>query len=250
MSAQSADKGGHQPENGILSDRHHVLERGKNGHAVQLLAFGEAYREGRLEIRFLVEGFEDFCSFEIDDEVTDRAHMEVVGQAAEFVATNQASQLGHSKHDCGSHGHDEMVLVAFVENLDGIEIKLPARIRLEVMYLVDDLFGGEVHLSCRDGTTKTLTASLGEGEANASRVLCLVAHHPEAKVVQGGAKVVDSIAEDESEMIWDGMLGLDVNQSLRGIFALPNSKLERLCLKVFGYLPVQVQDVVLGPLNF
>jgi hypothetical protein len=69
-------------------------------------------------------------------------------------------------------------------------------------------------------------------------------------VVQGGAKVVDSIAEDESEMIWDGMLGLDVNQSLRGIFALPNSKLERLCLKVFGYLPVQVQDVVLGPLNF
>jgi hypothetical protein len=242
-------KSGHQAKDRVKSHVNHVPQRGDDRHPAQFLSLGEAYREGRLKIRFLIEDLDE-STLKRNEEISNRADHHVGSVFREQLPPNEATKFDLGKHDGGPDSDDEMVLVAFVENLDGIEIKLPARIRCEVDYLVDDLFRGEVHLSCRDGTTKTLTSTLGEGEANARRVLCLVAHHPEAEMVKRGSEIVDGISQNESEVFWDGMLGLDVNQSLRGVFALPDSKLERLCRKVFGDLPVQVQDVIAGPLDF
>jgi len=104
-----------------------------------------------------------------------------------------------------------------------------------------------MHLSCRDGTCKTLAASLREGKTDAIRLLSFVADHPEAQVIEGRSQVVDGIADDQGEVVWDDMLGCDVNHSLVGIFALRDSQFERVCRQEVGDLPVNVIDVVFSP---
>jgi hypothetical protein len=244
-----SDKGKHQPNNGVFDNGSHVFQGGDDRQPAQFFSVSEAYREGRLEVRFLLDGFDGLSLVESDGKITDSAYLKAARKVADPVFPDQLTKLGDGELKGSPDRDDEMVLITLVENLDGVQIKLPARIGLEAMYLVDDLFGGEMHLSCRDGTTKTLTSALRKGEANARRVLCLVAHHPEAKMIERRSEVVDSIPQDKREMLWDGVLGLDVNHSPRGILGLRDSQLERVCLEVFGDLPVQVADVTFGPLD-
>ena len=153
MSASSPQglprKGVRKAQNRIGGSVDHAPERGQDRQPAQFLALGEAYREGRLKIRFLIEDF---------DESTLKRHEEISNRADHHVGSVLRKQLSPDE-----------------------------------------------------------APHLGLGKR---------------------------------EMVWDGVLGLDINQSLRGIFALPDSELERLCREVFGDLSVQIQDVVLGPLNF
>jgi hypothetical protein len=143
-----------------------------------------------------------------------------------------------------------MVLVALVHGLDGMEVFVPARIRLECVDLVDDVFRGQVHLSGINGATKTLRR-LGEGEADAVGTWCLVADHPVTEVVKGCPEVVDRIADGQREGgFWNGWIGMDVNHALRGVLILADSEVERAVRKILPDLPVQVIDVLLGPLDF
>lgn len=234
-------------DNGVLNLFDHSSERGDDRHPAQFLFVGQAYSEGRLEARFLVE-----CPVGLvkdNEQIANRADVQPGRKVADFFGAENDRHLRHREANRDSDGENEMVLVAFVENLDGIEVFVPARMRFEFAYLVEDIFRGEMHLSGRDGSFKTISSSLREGEADGNRIFCLVAHHGVANVVERRAKVVDRIADDQGEMVWDGVLGLDINQSLRGVFALRDSEFERVCREKFVDLPIQAIDVVFGPLD-
>lgn len=237
-----------QSKDGVMGLSDHLRQGGDDGEVRKFLSCAETNGQNGLEIRFLVEDFNFGVLRQIDHEIADRGDGELRRNVAHHVVPNQATHLGDTELDANANRKNEMVLVAFVQDFDGVEVLVPARIRFEQVYLAADLFSGEVHLSCRDGTTKAVTRSLGKGESDAIRYGCLVAHHSEADVVERCAEVVNRVADDEREICWNCMLGLDVNQSPRRVYALPDSQFERAVLKVVGDLPVKVIDVLLGPL--
>lgn len=227
----------------------HLNQAWYQWEAGEFLTLPEAYRKGRLEIRCPIELASGFSGFKIDDEVAHCRNDCFGRNTGQSLAAYQAGEIERTQGDPKANGDNKMMLVAFVQNLDRVKIEVPARIRLRRMNYVDDLWGGEVHLSCIDGTTKTLLCAR-ERKPDSASVLCLTPNHSEAEVVERGPEIVDSISEQEGERLWHGVLGLDINQSLVGIFAFPNSEFERDFRKIVGYFPVKITDVLLGPLNF
>ncbi len=237
------------PVNGILGSIDHRLERRDHLLPYQCFCWAEAYEEGRLEVRFPVEGLHRSMSPKYDDEIPERGHLsDASGNAGRLFRTNKHTQLLKGELNTVTDKDYEMVLVAFVHRLDGMEIFIPVRIGLERVYLVDDVFGGDVHLSGINGACKILRPA-NKWETNFAAIWSLRARYRVADEVECGSQIVDRIADDQGEVIGDGWLCLDVNQTVCGLAALPDSKLEWVVRKIFGDLPVKVSDMLLGPID-
>src|SRR4051812_8646807 len=69
----------------------HLSEGDQNGHPAHFLFLGEAYGEGRLEIRFLVEDLDGRFSVERNNEISDSAHEEFGRKVSDLILTDKAS---------------------------------------------------------------------------------------------------------------------------------------------------------------
>ena len=222
------------------------------------LTLAEAYLKGRLNLRFIHGG-------------TQSAPVRSAGELQ--VLSNQGipsrpEDSGTSKFDVGrksgvrknflnvlsrnigniSDGKDQLVLVCYVERVNPIEQLIPARIWLERIYHVDDLFAGDLYLSIRDGAFKGFRSS-AEGELNSLGALCFVASHCENQKIKRGPQVMDRVSDNQSEAIWDGFIAYDFEGSLCSLWVNANNDFERAARQKGVDLPVQIIDVVLGPFN-
>lgn len=249
MSARLPEEGGGQSPNRVFGRDGHFLHGWNDRSARERLALSEAYREEGLGIRYLVESFDRAVEVKVDHELADSRHNRVAGEVLwKSVGRDEFLKVGGGHFDPQADGDNKMVLVALVDGFDSMEILVPARIGLERVDLVDDVFGGDIHLSGSNGAFQAIRR-LDEGESHLPGGWCLTAHHPEAKMVQGGPEVVRGVPKDEGEFVWNGAVGLKEDKSLGGIAALADSQMERRIREIFGSLPVQIVDVLFGPLD-
>ena len=217
--------------------------------AFQCFSMPEAYGEGRLNIRFLIEWLNHSTRRQIvDHEITDDRYYQVL-RKLRFVRMDQGFKLRDRDLDAGANDENVAVFVCLSERFNRVEVLVPARIRLKRVNLLDDLFRGDVHLSSRDGATKSILP-FNEREANGLGSLCLTANHPPAKLIKSAAQVMDCVAENQGDHAWNGLICLDVHDTPLRVAVLADSQLEWLLAEKLGNLPVRVVDMLFGPLNF
>lgn len=148
-----------------------------------------------------------------------------------------------------NYGCDELVFVTDVQVVNGSKQLVPSSVRLKRVKQVDDLWSGPVYCSLSNFCLKVFW-SFAEGEVNAGNAISVVAHDIASHDVEGRAQVVDCIANDEWPEVWQGVsldypqqliarLGVTVNDHAIGFFPREDQN-----------LPIQVSDVLIGPLNF
>ena len=226
------------------------------------LTFAEAYNRGRFEVCFPFGGARTLGgpsrapvalgTGHVDVELDATSHDEVhpfLGSVRHFGHGFTELREGHA--DIRASGNDKPVLIGYVQGVDSVELFVPARIRLEVVDFLDDLFAGEVYLSCLNGSTKTLRrfAEWKLDRAPLSGCFAFIANHLKDEQIEGGSQVVDGIANDQGDCIWHGYLGFDRVGNLAGLAVKATKNSQGMLGRVGINLPVEVDDVMLGPLN-
>lgn len=177
-----------------------------NGHVRERPATGETEREDGLSLAFLLKG----CSRVVDAEI-DAGPLQAHDGGVAYRFGRNASQLreleGSDLRDC----QDLFVLVGNVEFVNIIEYLVPAVVRLEPVYLSDNIFSGKLGTSALDGVTKALLPPT-EGELDAPenvRVVGLLTDHVEHCKVKRRSDVVNCVSNHEAENPWLGYLLFD-----------------------------------------
>ncbi len=226
------------------------------------LTFAEAYNRSRFEVCFPFGGALTLGSpprapvaletGHVEDELDATSHEEgppFFGSERQFGHGFTELREGHA--GIPTSGDDEPVLIGYVQGVDGVELFVPARIRLEVVDFLDDLFAGEMYLSCLNGSTKALRR-FTEWELDSvplSGCFAFIANHLKDEQVEGGSQVVDGIADDQGDYIWHGYLGFDRVGDLAGLAIKATKNPQGVLGRVGINLPVKVNDVMFGPLD-
>lgn len=147
-----------------------------------------------------------------------------------------------------SSRYDEVVLVTGVQSLNAIKIIVPAQIRFQRFYNCNDLFSGECCLSVSDGTLKPVL-TVSEWEENPLGGWCLVAHHAPSKNVQRAFEIMDCIAKNKRDFVGNGLLLLDENFALIGVFSKSAPQIKGHSGEERIASNFQIVDMLLGPFN-
>lgn len=146
------------------------------------------------------------------------------------------------------NGQDELMLVGNIELMKSVEYVIPARIRLQSAEFLDDFFAGELYLSMRERTFKTVRLSAKrklhvsgagrvEGTDNVPR-----------QVIQSRPQIMNCIADDEGEIWWNGRIYVNAQGAHAGVGIILD---EEFCLgfpiELIG-ARYEIFDVMLGPL--
>ena len=260
MNGLKQDRGelmGERVSEGIcdLSDtRDHLMKLNNYGLIGEELTLWEAYLKGRLNLCFCFgkpEGTPMFRTLELQSDTNKIS--QACGEVKHAVAHESCAQskLIHevSRHlSHAANGNDKFVLVCYVKGVNSVKKCVPTRIRLKGFDRVDDLFSGELHLSVLDGGFKSFN-SRGEGELHGFRSWSFVAHHAEHNKIKGASEVMNRISENHGELIWNGYVCFDADGSLFGLWIIDDDECVRALRKIGVYFPVQVIDVVFGPIN-
>jgi hypothetical protein len=148
-----------------------------------------------------------------------------------------------------THCDKELVLIGEVQRMEAVEFAICVSIRLERYDLIDDLFAGQLYLSRLYGSHKGLLVSVPEWELNGLGPRHLSSDQREHEEVQRGSEVVNCVASDQGDLVGDGLVALDGQASLLGLWSYANDRLEGLLRQKGFDLPVQVIDVMFGPLD-
>ena len=147
-------------------------------------------------------------------------------------------------------GHD-LVLVGQIKAVDGLNHLVPARIRLEFLYFSHDLFAGATYMSTVNGGFQSVRRG-AERDLDLpplSGSWAFVTNQRKCEQVKGGTQVVNGIADDQGESVWNGYLVFDDIGNLVGL-AVSTAINPQRTLACIGFgLPVNVIDVMFGPFN-
>lgn len=224
------------------------------------LTFAEAYNRGRFEVCFPFGGALTLGSpsrapaalgaRHVDGEMDATSHDELhpfLGSVRQFGHGFTELREGHA--GIPASGDDESVLIGYVQCVDSIELFVPARIRLEVVDFLDDLFAGEMYLSCLNGSTKALRR-FTEWKLDLvplSGCFAFIANHLKDEQIEGGSQVVNGIADDQGDFVWHGYLGFDGVGNLAGLAIKAAENPQGVLGRIGINFPVEVHDVMLGP---
>jgi hypothetical protein len=148
----------------------------------------------------------------------------------------------------GYDGHDELVLVGNIESMKVVEKIVPARIRFQFAEFLDDLFAGDLYLSLREKTFKTLRFSAeGKHDVLGTRRIEWRNNVPR-EVIERRPKVMNGVPDDERIRFGNGCVYIDAQGALTGLSVVKDVHLAANFPVEIVALGIQVFDVMLGPL--
>ena len=207
------------------------------------LTLREAYRMGKL----------DLCFVYIDSGATQSSRLiRTTVRSVEVLAGPAVlggDPAGQRLIELVGRSHDGSMLVDIIEFMDSPEDWVPIRASIESFDYTEDLFSGEIYLSATQGVVKSLIVHRfpGEGILDVGIVSDLRGQHHPNGVIQSGSEIVGSISDDHGKPAWDGFLVMDAHARVWA--GLLENDLDRLAAQIGCYPPVQVVDVIFGPLN-
>lgn len=145
--------------------------------------------------------------------------------------------------------YDKAVFVSGVQGLDAVEVLVPACIGLEFAYYSNDIFSGETYLSTRYGTFQSFLTG-GERKVDAVGVPCFVVNQLVDQDVQRAFQVVDCVSQNKRDFVGNGLVLFNKYLSLIGFLRKSAPQPEGSLLKEVFDEPVQIADVLIGPLDF
>lgn len=227
----------------------------RDNHTANPLSLTEAYVKGRGNIRLLLESpdrpplppVSEKGLFE--NRLANRHRKHNAAVTSEIVTPDQGVDRLGIKHRYTGGGQDEMMLIAQIKNVDAIKSIVPAMIGFERVYRSDDVFAGELYLSICNGATQPL-CRISEREENSRWFWSAVAYHPISEQIEGRFEIVNGIANDKGKFFWDGFIGFDEKNALGALWINCLHQNERHLGKERFNIPMQIIDVMFGPLNF
>ena len=248
--------------NGPLSFFGEADEVRHNGLIWKGLSLTEAHYTGKLEICFPLgccgKAVRPSClSISLGSRHVD-VEPDALVQNERGTLVREPGVLGHElgkivrHHGAACCGRDdELVLVGQIEVVDGLEHLVPARIRLEFLYFLHDIFAGTIYMSAVNGGFQSVSRG-AERELDLSLLSgcwAFVTNQRKCEQVKGGTQIVDGIANDQGETARDGYLVFDDIGNLVGLSVAaavnPQGPLTRIGFR----LPVKVINVIFGPFN-
>lgn len=205
----------------------------------------EAYRVGRLSLvlnlRVSVSGEGNIGDLSVDHEP---------GTKSELRASVILDSDAIDETELGFCDQEPM----FVLNVEVVEMAkefaISSRVRLYPIHdAVDNLFGGLLFQSAINGVYKVCPAlvyrKLGVVRTLSSFQELDLVHH----VVEGGAKVVDSISKCQDEVRGQAFDGFNFEHIVSAMRVMLNKDLVRLSFGELGVYQVEIIDVMFGPLD-
>lgn len=235
--------GGNEQANGLGNPICHFSEYRYNFLADKGITIAEGYEECRL----------DFCLLfnpAIGRMVRCRSHPRQSSPVnGEFGIGGNAQSALKGGGFC--YGDNKFVLVGNVQGVDAIDEIVPSRLCVEGYNSIDDVFAGPLYLSTHNGGAKSLVTHClcGEGVLNVFGSLGQMSNHFPDNMVQSGSEIVGGISNDEGELWRNGYLGFQYGRGPVAVFYPDEYEFKRLLGEVVGDLPIEIVDVMFGPLD-
>ena len=143
------------------------------------------------------------------------------------------------------------MLVGNVESIKASEEVISSRVRFHRADCLDDLFAGELYFPLRYSSFKALRLG-SERKLNASALLSGREVRRDGRpngMVEGASEVVSRVADDCGEQVWDGGVGFDAQGTLTDLSIRLHDKAVAALGEEGLDLPIQVVDVMFGPLD-
>lgn len=142
-------------------------------------------------------------------------------------------------------GHQQFVFIDDVQIMDSSQRVVPSAIRFQRSDLIDYSGRGSVYMSLLDFRFKVISRR-AEGEVNVLSGLSVKGDKIDGEIVKRRAQVVDSIADNGCEPIWQFLLGAQ-DDRVRVTFLLLDNRAVGLAIKELGDYSVKVCDMAVGP---
>jgi hypothetical protein len=145
--------------------------------------------------------------------------------------------------------NEKAVFVAGIEAVKSAQNFIPARVRLERAYQLDDICSGEIYLGAFNSALKAFRFS-DKGKHEFEGTGCLVVRHSIERHIEGGAEIVNGIANNERQFIGNRFVPFtnDGVPASIGLVLDDGSKRSLSHKGIDGRL--KLADVIFGPLDF
>jgi len=237
-----------------LADLLCKLDEGGNDSSVgKRLTFAKDYIEGRINV---LATFRDparpslmpVCEFRCrprDDWSADPSHPGKDDWGSRWI---EATQIKHIDRQGTQRRADDPMLVQDVEVMKQYEIiSLPSWVGFYLVNCFDELWSGELYLSVRDGTHKSVRRC-GKWELDSLGGWRVVGGNEcPNDVIQGGMKIVDRISDAQTDGALKGFVTLDKYASITGLGIVHNDDAPPAAAERCP-LPFNIVDVMFGPL--
>jgi hypothetical protein len=233
----------------------HCDERRDDRLAAQWLSISKQYLEGRLAVTFELIGVSRFAvctrtALGISNDVKANVHSELCANPDWDVHSRKEWGEVNSTHlSNGNHNNDKLMLIGYVQGVNGVQDAIPTRVRFQRLNCIDDLFAGDLHLSALKGGFKTLLP-FGKGKLDRVGVARLVSDHPENREVESGTHVVNGVSNDERGRSWDGLILFDEVGLVAGLGLYGGHQADGLPVEIGFQYPVEIADVMFRPFDF
>jgi hypothetical protein len=149
---------------------------------------------------------------------------------------------------CLARKNEKAVFIAGIEAVKPAEDIIPARIRLQRAYQLNDICSGEIYLSALNSALKAFRFS-NEWEDELEWAGGLIVRHPIECHIQGGTEIVNGVADDKRHFVrdWFQPPTDDCVRPSIGLVLDEKSKRSLRQKRVDGRL--KLLDVIFGPLN-
>lgn len=219
------------------------------------LTFVKDYLEGRLDIAFIFANTNiaavckavSAVSGEIVGEPSTLMYRDVDALAATDARQHRGKFNGrHTGARCGRD--DELMFVRNVQHMQTTEPFIPASVRFQRLDLSNDLFSGQLGFSTLHCVYKSVLP-LGEGKLDTLWADGFVSDHRKNQQIEGTAKIMDRISDDQPEVSWEGYHLFDEVDRSVGFGLSSGHQAQRFLAEIGFNLPVQIIDMVLCPFD-
>jgi hypothetical protein len=145
--------------------------------------------------------------------------------------------------------NEKAMFIAGIEAVKSAQNFIPARIRLERAYQLDDICAGEIYLGAFNSVLKSFRFS-NEGEHEFVGAGGVVMRHSIDSHIEGGAEIVNGIAHNERESIGNGFVPLANDGVLASIGLVLDDGSKRSLAHKGIDVRLKLEDVIFGPLDF
>lgn len=234
---------GGDPFNDAIHYARELQQRWDNRVAIGQVPIGELYLKGNVEL---------LAEFKIGDRGRFQEPLAVAHLGPRVEARDHGvvkpPQL-KTDADGDSNGKDEFVLIVNIEFVDHPERRVTRLVRLERADYLDDLWAGLVYTSIIDRRLKVLPFDDRELGLLRDRALLQadgIANH----MVEGRPEVVNRVAQQQGHAVGHPLSHSHPEARVGGRIAITfDNEAIRASLSECRDFPLQLTDVLLGPLN-
>jgi hypothetical protein len=149
----------------------------------------------------------------------------------------------------GYRWDENTVFVGDIERIQTEQIIIPSRVWLKVADCSGDLWAGELHLSTGHNLFQSVRP-LAERELNLLGIGIERGEDLRERNIERRPKVVNGVSDDKAQFLGNGFVLFESYGGLVGFWVTHQDEATRLLLEEFGYLPIEILDVMLGPFEF